>query len=113
MRAKFVLLGSVVLVAVAIVQNLAVIERVNGALWQRYKFKGYGGGGYITLSRETGWWFYGLSFLLLGLSTICLRACSPETRFGRMLAGIAAILFAGGIILYTLLGHSSLNVWAR
>ena len=54
-----------VFVASALYQLWAVVDIVGNAIWQWYKFAGYGGGGHITLSWGAAMWFYGLSGLLL------------------------------------------------
>jgi len=106
-RAKWIFI--VTLLGVAILQNYLVGERVHAAIFQWDHFKDYGGGGSISLGRQTGFVFYALSSLCAAVSAYSARKLAPQTVWGKRLFWVPTTLFSVGILAYTVLALSPLN----
>jgi hypothetical protein len=103
--------AAIMLLATALYQNYLVAHRVTGALWQWYKFKDYGRGGHITLSRGTSLWFYILSASLFLCSAALAYSYRKGNRPLRRVLTSSSLLFALGLLIYFLLASGHLSVW--
>lgn len=58
------LFGTLLILIAALAQWSLLLERTWAAIWAWYKFYGYGGGGHITVGKNTQILFYILSIIL-------------------------------------------------
>ncbi|HVK52826.1 MAG TPA: hypothetical protein VM469_13930 [Pseudoxanthomonas sp.] len=106
------LAASCALLAAACMTLAAVVERVLAALWQWYKFSGYGGGGAISLSQSTAVVFLVLVGMMIGAAFWLRRqgARVGATLMSR-LSTAALWVFCVAVVLYAVVALSPLNAW--
>jgi hypothetical protein len=112
-KSRLLLFAILILVAVALYHNYAVAERIAAAIWQWYKFKDYGGGGHVTLSRQTAIEFYCLSSMFILISIACARMMVRQSNCSKWIAWLPVFLFTAGVFAYTLLAFSPFNSWVK
>ncbi len=64
-------------------QWIAVGERIAAAIWDWYKFRGFGGGTAMTVGRETQLVFYTLGLAFAGIALAIART-SRNSRLGNV-----------------------------
>lgn len=93
---------------VALVQWLVIMERVSAAMWDWYKFHGYGGAGVITVGSSSQALFYVLACIGAALGFWAARGIDDSTPTSSAVrraskAGAIALLAGMGIWSMTLL----------
>ena len=64
---------AVAVLLVAIVQWVVIFDRTGAAVWDWYKFSGYGGGGHITVGKNSQTIFYVLSAVAAAAGIVLAR----------------------------------------
>ena len=95
----------------ALIQVSTVTERVGAAMWQWYKFKDYGEGGFITLGRETGVLFVSGSVTLIAGGLWLSRRDNEIPVIRGRIINASLLLLTLGLVSYFFLAFSPLNSW--
>lgn len=86
------------LVLIALLQWVVVLERCWAALWQWYKFAGYGDGGYITVGLFTQIAFFVVSIVIASVGFVLSHYA--ENAFLAVTSKLAAISLLAGILVW-------------
>jgi hypothetical protein len=107
------LIGTLLVVTAAFVQWAVLLEQTWAVIWAWYKFYGYGGGGHITVGKDTQLLFYMLSSLTAFIGLIISRLSNNDATscIQKRLSRIGSFALVTGMLFWTTILMSPLVVF--
>jgi len=92
---------ALILVAVASLQLLGISDFVGRAIWQWYKFLGFGNSGYVTISLKMAAFTFVAS--VVGIIVSCVLFSQSTDRFANLTAKYSGFSFVLGLLAFSFL----------
>ena len=108
---RWLLVGVPIVCVGTVVQWIVVLDRIREAVWGWYKFKGYGGGGELTVSAAAQLEFFVASAVLLGAALWMAREARDCRRQVYLLARATMWLLLIAVIVWAAVLGSPLVTW--